>query len=92
MITNIPPTIVRKIFLNIIDELPLERILELLEFALFMKARHMKQPFQAEAYLEKFISPSPINAPTTVYPLQGTVIFYHDPFVPVAESDWEILS
>ncbi|GEM_PF-1476693 len=91
MVTNVSPMSMKKALIGVVDELPPERITELLEFALFMKARQMKQFFQIDAYIEKFISPQQINIFQPVYPLHGSVIFYDDPFASVAESDWEIL-
>ena len=90
---DIPPILTKEILMHIVDELPTEQVTELLEFALFMKARQMKYAFQIDSYVEEIISQQKENIgllPNS-YPLQGSVLFYDDPYEPIAESDWEIL-
>jgi hypothetical protein len=59
--------------IRVLDELSLDCLSEVLDFALFVKARQMRQSRSLESQ----------------YPLHGTVVHYDDPFTPVAQLDWE---
>lgn len=48
-------------------------------------------PFKAGETVEIIISTSQKNPSSdNSFPLQGTVNYYHDPFEPVAEDEWEV--
>ncbi len=89
---NVSPVAVKDAIMQIVDELSPERKAELLEFALFMKARQRQQPIQLQADLEKLIAQ--LQSTETTEPpqlLHNSVLQYDDPFTPVAEADWESL-
>jgi hypothetical protein len=47
-------------------------------------------PFVSGEMVEVIILPQqPSVSQHKAYPLRGTKVIYHDPFKPVAESDWE---
>jgi len=47
-------------------------------------------PFHSGEEVEVIILPKRSNvAQPKDYPLRGTKVVYHDPFKPVAESEWE---
>lgn len=49
-------------------------------------------PFQAGETVEIVISlQQKISSPHNSFPLEGSVSYYHDPFEPVAEDEWEVL-
>ena len=47
-------------------------------------------PFHAGEVVEVIILPhQPTSTAAKAYPLRGTKVEYHNPFKPVAESDWD---
>ncbi|MCP4607550.1 MAG: hypothetical protein GY845_02385 [Planctomycetes bacterium] len=87
---NVSPTIVKEAIIQVVDELSPERRTELLEFALFIKARQ-QQPIQLKADMEKLISQLQAKEAQPPQLLHNSVLRYDDPFAPVAEADWESL-
>lgn len=74
---------IKEALMRVMDELSPERRMELLEFALFLKARQLQQPVQLELELEKLMSSLPGDISQTPNPLEGSVIRYDGPFDPV---------
>lgn len=64
--------------LEVAEQLSAERLSEVLDFALFVRARQ-------QAYTITDVSASN----DTPYPLKDSVIRYEAPFDPVASEDWE---
>jgi hypothetical protein len=91
MATDISPATIKDALIRVVDELSPERMTELLEFALFIKARQMERPFYFDPGIEKLLSQQQADLAQSPFPLQGSVIRYDDPFAPVAEADWESL-
>lgn len=91
MTTNDSQLKVKESLIQVFDELSAERKVEVLEFALFMRAREIHQPFYMNADMDDLISQLQPAPSQSSYPLQGSVLYYDDPFEPVAAEDWEVL-
>jgi hypothetical protein len=74
--------------LQVLNELSTDHLAEVLDFALFVKARQAQQP-DTDTTSEQ--SAQERHSPKSRYPLHSTVVHYDDPFMPVAQSDWEAL-
>lgn len=46
-------------------------------------------PFHAGEEVEVIVLPRTKPVTSHSYPLRGKPVIYHDPFVPVAENDWD---
>ena len=88
--TNDSQVKVKEALIQIFDQLSTERKVEVLEFALFMRARDIHQPFFISSDINRIISELRPDSSSS-HLLQGSVLHYDDPFEPVATEDWEVL-
>jgi hypothetical protein len=79
---DIAPNAVKDTLIRVLDELPTERMVEVLDFARFLQTR--QAPVKNADEMIRLSTQAE-------YPLRGAVLRYDEPFAPVAESDWEAL-
>jgi hypothetical protein len=79
---DVAPNAVKDILIRVLDELPTEHMVEVLDFARFLQTR--QAPVKNADEMIRLSTQSE-------YPLRGVVLRYDEPFAPVAESDWEAL-
>ena len=84
--TNVSSATIKGTLLRVLDDLAVNRLSEVLDFALFVKARQAQQRDAASGQ-----SVQERHALESQYPLHGAIVHYDDPFAPVAQSDWEAL-
>jgi hypothetical protein len=82
---------VKEALMQVFDRLSTERKVEVLEFALFMRARERQESFAKSAGIEDVTSQLRPDSSPSAHPLHGSVLHYDDPFSPVAIADWEVL-
>jgi hypothetical protein len=80
---DVAPDAVKDTLIRVLDELPTERMVEVLDFARFLQTR--------QAPISKNADQMVRLSTQAEYPLRGAVLRYDEPFAPVAESDWEAL-
>jgi hypothetical protein len=80
---GIAPSAVKDALIRVLDELPTEHMVEVLDFALFLQTRQSPGWKNADEMIRL--------STQAEYPLRGAVLHYDEPFAPVAESDWEAL-
>ena len=68
--------------IRVLDELPTERMVEVLDFARFLQTR--QTPLKNADEMIRLSTQAEC-------PLRGAVLRYDEPFAPAAESDWEAL-
>ncbi len=80
---DVAPNAVKDTLIRVLDELPTERMVEVLDFAVFLQTRQAPVWKNADEMIRL--------STQAKYPLRGAVLRYDGPFAPVAESDWEAL-
>jgi hypothetical protein len=80
---GVAPNAVKDTLIRVLDELPTERMIEVLDFARFLQTRQAPVRKSADEMIRL--------STQTECPLRGAVLRYDEPFAPVAESDWEAL-
>jgi len=80
---DVAPNPVKDTLIRVLDELPTERMVEVLDFARFLQTRQTPVWKNADEMIRL--------STQAECPLRGAVLRYDEPFAPVAESDWEAL-
>ena len=80
---GVAPDAVKDTLIRVLDELPTEHMVEVLDFALFLQTRQVPVWKSTDEMIRL--------STQAEYPLRGAVLRYDKPFAPVAESDWEAL-